>query len=144
MPSVMSVGYEGLSIEEFIDRLQAEGVKALADVRLSARSRKPGFSKTRLSEALTRASIAYHHFPSLGNPRENREPFWTGRGLEAARERYRAHIQSATASTALARIGWLAMDGPVAVLCFEADEAQCHRQVVIQELQPLQPKAGVG
>lgn len=135
MQSIMSVGYEGLSIEEFIDRLRTEGVKALADIRLSARSRKPGFSKSRLAEALATASITYHHFPALGNPKENREPFWTGRGLDAALARYRAHIQSEAASSALERIATLATEAPVAVLCFEANEDQCHRQVVVEELQ---------
>ena len=137
MMSIMSVGYEGLSLEEFIDRLRTEGVKALADIRLSARSRKPGFSKSRLAEALARASITYHHFPALGNPKENREPFWTGRGLDAALARYRAHIQSEAASSALERIASLATEAPVAVLCFEADEEQCHRQIVVEQLRTV-------
>ncbi|MDQ3504076.1 MAG: DUF488 domain-containing protein [Actinomycetota bacterium] len=47
----------------------------LLDVRLNAISRKPGFSKKRLTAALAAVGIGYRHARALGNPRDNREPF---------------------------------------------------------------------
>lgn len=135
----MSVGYEGRSIEDFIDDLRSRGVRALADVRLAARSRKRGFSKTRLTEMLAEAGIEYHHFPALGNPKDNREPFWTGHGLEAALDRCRESVHSESGFAALEQIKDLSAKGDVAVFCFEADESRCHRQVVIEALQSDRP-----
>ena len=132
----MSVGYEGASIEEFIEDLRTMGVKALADVRLAARSRKKGFAKTRLTAMLAEAGIEYHHFPALGNPKDNREPFWTGRGLEAALDRCRETVRTESGFAALEQIKDLSARGGVAVFCFEADESRCHRQVILEALQP--------
>ena len=108
----------------------------MADVRLAARSRKRGFSKTRLTAMLAEAGIEYYHFPALGNPRENREPFWTGHGLEAALDRCRESVRTETGFAALEQIKDLSARGGVAVFCFEANESRCHRQVVIEALQP--------
>ena len=110
----------------------------MADVRLAARSRKRGFSKTRLTAMLAEAGIEYYHFPALGNPRENREPFWTGHGLEAALDRCRESVRTETGFAALEQIKDLSARGGVAVFCFEANESRCHRQVVMEELNSVQ------
>ena len=53
---------------------------------------------------LAEAGIEYYHFPALGNPRENREPFWTGHGLEAALDRCRESVRTETGFAALEQI----------------------------------------
>lgn len=68
---IVSIGYEGRTIESFVVELQRAGVQTVADVRLNAISRKAGFSKTRLRDALAAVGIDYVHLRSLGNPREN-------------------------------------------------------------------------
>ncbi len=42
-----TLGYEGLSLAEFFDRLAQAGVSRLVDVRELPLSRRPGFSKTK-------------------------------------------------------------------------------------------------
>jgi len=44
-PTVFTLGYEGLTIEAFITRLQAAQVKTVVDVRELPLSRKEGGSK---------------------------------------------------------------------------------------------------
>ncbi|WP_218061767.1 DUF488 domain-containing protein [Planobispora rosea] len=69
------IGYEGCGLGEFIRRLRRENVELLIDVRLNPISRKRGFSKTALSNALADAGIVYEHMRELGNPKWNRAGF---------------------------------------------------------------------
>ncbi|MCL2612391.1 MAG: DUF488 family protein [Nocardioidaceae bacterium] len=135
---IVSVGYEGRDIDAFVSELVAAGVDTVADVRLNPISRKPGFSKTRLTEALERVGISYVHLRSLGNPKSNREPFWSGRA-EEGKAVFRGLLEASDSSSALQRLSDMAGDQVVAVLCFENDHEQCHRQVVIDEVTRAHP-----
>lgn len=130
---IVSAGYQGRSIDEFVAALARMGVRTVADVRLNAISRKSGFSKARLREALAAAGIAYRHLRVLGNAKENRDAFWSGR-IPEGRRVFREGLQEPDALAALRELGDLAADHLVAVLCFEADSEMCHRQVVIDEV----------
>lgn len=130
---IVSAGYEGRSIEEFVAALQELGVGTVADVRLNAISRKAGFSKSRLREALASAGIGYRHLRSLGNAKENRQPFSRGR-VEEGRRVFREALHAPEAEAELYELAELAADHVVAVLCFEADAEMCHRQVVIDQV----------
>lgn len=130
---IVSVGYEGRSIDDFITDLQRAGVRTVADVRLNAVSRKAGFSKTRLREALAAAGIGYRHMRSLGNAKENRQPFWDGRVDEGQRV-FRESLQAPDAEASLEKLAELARDQVVAVLCFETDVEMCHRKVIIDQV----------
>jgi uncharacterized protein (DUF488 family) len=127
------IGYQGRSVDDLITELERRGVTVLADVRLNALSRKPGFSKRALSTALERAGIRYVHLRSLGNERDNRAGYAetdTAAG-DSARDRYRAGLSGPEASEALAYLESVSDSEKVAVFCFEADEAHCHRQQVL-------------
>jgi len=130
---VESVGYEGRTIDEFIADLTARRIDVLVDVRLNAVSRRRGFSKTALGNALTDAGIAYLHLRALGNPQDNRAAF-SGANVESGRQAYRALLATPAAAGALEELAQLAKDKHVAVMCFERDEQHCHRLVVIDEL----------
>lgn len=130
---IVSVGYEGRSIDDFVAELVRAGVQTVADVRLNAISRKSGFSKTRLREALAAAGISYRHMRSLGNAKENREPFWDGR-VDEGRRTFRAALQAPEAESSLEELSALVLDQVVAVLCFESDVEKCHRKVIIDEV----------
>lgn len=130
---IISVGYEGRTIDTFVDALVRAGVQTVADVRLNAISRKAGFSKTRLREALADVGIQYRHMRSLGNAKENREPFWDGRAEEGRRV-FRDALGSPEAESSLEELSELVRDQVVAVLCFETDVEKCHRKVIIDEL----------
>ncbi|MFJ4032995.1 DUF488 family protein, N3 subclade [Streptomyces griseoluteus] len=129
-PGLWSAGYEGRNIDSFVTSLRASRIEIVADVRLTPISRKKGFSKTRLGEALAEAGIEYTHLRSLGNPKDNRAPFWDGR-LDVGRARFRGVLRSEEAQTHLERLAEHARQSRVAVLCFEKDESRCHRQVVL-------------
>ncbi|MEU2314514.1 DUF488 family protein, N3 subclade [Streptomyces albidoflavus] len=130
-PGLWSAGYEGRDIDSFVSSLLDNRIDVVADVRLTPISRKKGFSKTRLGQALAEAGIEYIHLRSLGNPKDNRAPFWEGR-LDVGRARFRGVLRSEEAQTDLERLAEHARQSRVAVLCFEKDESRCHRQVVLE------------
>ncbi|MDO0935179.1 DUF488 family protein [Streptomyces sp. DG2A-72] len=144
-PGLWSAGYEGRDIDSFVASLVGNRISVVADVRLTPISRKKGFSKTRLGEALAEADIKYTHLRGLGNPKDNREPFWDGR-VEVGRARFRGLLRSEEAQSDLDRLAEHARSSRVAVLCFEKDESRCHRQVVLETVRnrisvPVNPLA---
>lgn len=132
-PGLWSAGYEGRDIESFVDALLDAQIDVVADVRLTPISRKRGFSKTRLDHALGEAGIEYTHLRGLGNPKDNRAPFWEGR-ISEGRARFRSLLRSDAARSDLDALAECAERSRVAVLCFEKDEQRCHRQVVLETL----------
>lgn len=128
-PGLVSVGYEGRSAEDLILALLDSGVEVVVDVRLNPTSRKPGLSKTRLSAALADAGVDYVHLRALGNPRDNRAPFWSNKVAVGVR-RFQELLEAPEPAASLDELTALARERRVAVLCFERDHERCHRQVV--------------
>jgi uncharacterized protein (DUF488 family) len=124
--------YEGRTVQELIAHLHALGVSRLVDIRLTPLSRKPGLSKTALGQALAEAGIVYEHRRELGNPKTNRPGFATA---GTARDYYAELLRQPQAHQALEAVTAAGRQERVAVLCFEADDSRCHRQMVIQEIQ---------
>jgi hypothetical protein len=71
--SICSIGYEGLALEGYLNRLLQHGVNLVCDVRKNPLSRKFGFSKTALHGALSHMGIEYRHFPELGIVSDKRQ-----------------------------------------------------------------------
>ena len=67
---ILTIGYEGRDLPDVIEALAGASVELLIDTRYRASSRKRGFSKTALSEALRHAGIVYEHVRELGTPPE--------------------------------------------------------------------------
>ena len=134
--NVIGVGYEGLDQDGLASKLRLRGVRTLVDVRLNPISRKRGLSKTALRDRLEADGIAYEHLPALGNPRDNREGFGEvgGKAAAEARNRFTELLGSDAARDALDRVITLSEAGTVALLCFEADETRCHRELVLSAL----------
>ncbi|MEB0000847.1 DUF488 domain-containing protein [Cryobacterium sp. RTS3] len=132
----LGAGYEGKDIDGFIDGLASWGIDTLVDVRLNPISRKRGFSKNKLREALISRGISYRHEPALGNPKDNREGYSTvGTDLgNAARARFAELLSTNEAELAMDQVAELASRVHVAVMCFEASELNCHRREVLKEL----------
>ncbi|MDR3233557.1 MAG: DUF488 domain-containing protein [Planctomycetaceae bacterium] len=57
--TVYTIGYEGVTIEMFLRRLTAAGIKQLIDVRRNPLSCKPGFSKKVLAMYLNEIEVEY-------------------------------------------------------------------------------------
>jgi uncharacterized protein (DUF488 family) len=126
---ITGIGYQGRTPEEFTALLTAAGISVVIDIRETAWSRKPGFSKTKLAERLGKAGIRYVHMRAAGNPKENRR---TAQSVEECLERYRAYV--AANPRFLKEIYEVASGSSVALLCYEAATEDCHRSVIFEEL----------
>lgn len=130
-PALTTIGYEGASLPAFLAALQAAGVTLLLDVRELPLSRRKGFSKTPLANAVSRIGIQYRHERALGVPRHLRRRLREDSDLE----RYFADFRQYLAAQErlldqLART----LTGRVALFCFERNPAQCHRSIVAAAL----------
>ena len=128
---VAGIGYEGLTLGSFLARLSTLGVTHVVDVRFAARSRKRDFNKHALSSALAAAGLGYTHLPALGNPPSNRPGF---RGSPPELAAARAAYAELMPPSALSVVAMLAQHERVALLCFEADQSRCHRDVILSAL----------
>ena len=139
--TIVSIGYEGKTVEDLVVQLLEQDVRVLVDVRLTPLSRKPGLSKTKLCEALEAVGIGYVHHRALGNPKDNRAGFRAGE--PESRARYREVLDTVAATDALGHVSELLDGGVVALLCFEQNHAECHRDIVVRRLMKARPDATV-
>ena len=133
MPMITTVGYEKAELDDFIATLQAASVECVIDVRELPLSRKRGFSKTALREALDGAGIRYVHLKALGDPKPGREAARAGRFAEFSAI-YRKHLATPEAQDALELAGEFVEAAKCCLLCYERDPEHCHRKVVAESL----------
>ena len=123
-------GYEGLTIEQFVSRLRASGVKTIIDVRELPLSRKTGFSKRSFAEHLSAAGIAYAHMPTLGCPKAIRNRYKADGNWGKYEKAFSAYLQ--TRSAEIKELAEIAKSTEACLVCFEADFTRCHRRIVGQ------------
>ncbi|MGH8263651.1 MAG: DUF488 family protein [Steroidobacteraceae bacterium] len=128
---VLTIGYEGITVESFLRTLRNAGVTRLLDVRELPISRRKGFSKTALATALNAAGIDYQHERALGAPRHLRHRLRADRNLTRYFADFREYL--ATQRTLLDTLA-RTVTGRVALLCYERNPAECHRSVVATAL----------
>lgn len=126
---IYTIGYEGASLADFLDTLTDTKIDRVIDIRDVPASRRPGFSKTSLREALAECGIEYTHLKPLGDPKGGREAMRRG-DVKAFQEIFGAHIQAESALEALSTAVDLAKEESIVLLCFERDPKHCHRTIV--------------
>ena len=138
-PTILTIGYERhREPASLVAALQAAGVQRLLDVRELPLSRRRGFSKTALAEALREGGIAYEHDRALGNPKPYRELYKAG-DVARGRARYTAHVRNGSAP-AVDRLAETLPESRTCVLCVEHDHEVCHRAVIVDELRQRLPQ----
>jgi uncharacterized protein (DUF488 family) len=132
--TLYTIGYEGADVDRFLTTLKDAGVTTLADVRAVALSRKRGFSKSALRDALAGQDIGYQHFRNLGTPKEGRQAARAGDGALMRRIYCDEVLTTAPAQEAFEELAKLSQSQPVCLLCFERDPENCHRRVLAQRM----------
>ena len=132
---IFTIGYEGATMGEFLSALQAAKVERVIDVRAVPNSRRPGFSKTPLRNALAEVGIDYVHLRALGTPAAGREAARAGRTAELE-EIYAGQLETPQAMAESAMLLYLAAEKPSALLCYERDPAACHRTLLWRDVAP--------
>ena len=132
---IFTIGYEGTTQAEFLEVLRAAGVERIIDVRAIPNSRRPGFSKTPLKNALAEADIDYVHLRALGTPADGRSAARAGKHAELKRV-YTGQLDLPEAMLQSAQMLELVAEKPSALLCYERDPACCHRTLLWQAAAP--------
>jgi uncharacterized protein (DUF488 family) len=132
---LFTFGYEGLSLDVFLSRLGAAGVKRVIDVRANPLSRKRGFSKRGLAAALQEAGIGYTHARAMGCPKPVRDRYKRDGDWAAYTRGFLAHLK--LQQDALTELVQAATVSPSCLVCFEADFNACHRTFVARAAAPL-------
>jgi uncharacterized protein (DUF488 family) len=129
---IHTIGYEGLSLGEFLELLKAHSIEHLVDIREAPVSRKVGFSKDALARAVEAAGIRYSHVRALGCPKPIRDRY--RRSDDWARYTRDFKIYLAGQAPALDELRRVAAGARTCLLCYEADVSRCHRAYVADAL----------
>jgi uncharacterized protein (DUF488 family) len=134
---LFTIGYEGISLEEYLNRLIKNDVKILVDVRSNPFSMKYGFSKSQLTHFCENLGIRYVHFPEVGIQSEQRQELNTQADYDRLFAKYCAINLTQTQSTQTAILNLLKQHSRIALTCFEANIDQCHRKHLAEAIAQL-------
>lgn len=125
--SLFTIGYEGISLELYLQKLIRNNVKVLVDVRKNPLSMKFGFSKTLLKRYCNSLDIEYVHIPEVGIDSEKRQVLDTQNDYERLFADYRETTLKTTTDVQSEILKLLKQKKRIALTCFEAEPCQCHR-----------------
>lgn len=134
---LFTIGYEGLNLEQYLNKLIINDVKLLCDIRKNPISRKYGFSKSQLQNSCESVGIKYIHIPELGIDSEKRK------GLDTIKDYQKlfCEYEKIVIKNNLDKLNFifsLVNDfSRVSLTCFEKDVQFCHRSIVAKELKKL-------
>jgi hypothetical protein len=126
---LFTIGYEGISVEHYLNTLIKNDVRVLCDVRNNPLSRKFGFSKSSLQKYLGNIGIEYVHLPELGIKSEKRNSLNSDEDYRNLFIDYEASLPGQ--KDRLEQLFQLLVTkGRIALTCFEHDPSHCHRHVI--------------
>jgi uncharacterized protein (DUF488 family) len=134
---LFTIGYEGISLEEYLNRLIRNDVKILVDVRNNPLSMKYGFNKNQLKRFCENLGIIYLHFPEVGIQSEQRQELNQQSDYDRLFAIYRENNLTKTITTQHTILNLLKEQKRIALTCFEANICQCHRKHLAEAIQEL-------
>jgi uncharacterized protein (DUF488 family) len=132
---IFTIGYESVTVAEFLTALKQARVERVIDVRAVPNSRRPGFSKNLLRNELAEVGIDYVHLRALGTPAEGRAAARAGRTDDLKRI-YAGQLELPEAIAESAQMLDLAQEKSSVLLCYERDPAGCHRTLLLRSVAP--------
>lgn len=134
---LFTIGYEGISLETYLNRLIENDVKLLVDVRSNPLSMKYGFSKNTLNKYCQSIGIEYEHIPEVGIQSQERKHLSTQKDYDILFENYKKNTLPYTISQQTHILNLLENYKRIALTCFEANICQCHRKHLAEATQKL-------
>jgi uncharacterized protein (DUF488 family) len=128
---IYTIGYEGRTIDNFINTLIKNDIKAIIDVRSLPFSNKYGFNKYWFLKYLKEFKIDYYNMPDLGIPKIIR--------MNGSKEEYfnwyKNYLINKTYD--LKKVIFLIKLKPSCLMCFEKDFNDCHRGILAKKLKEI-------
>lgn len=122
-----TIGYEGVSVEEYFNKLIKYKVEVLCDVRNNPLSMKYGFSKSQLKNVCESLGIIYIHLPEVGIKSEYRQELKIQADYNSLFKKYKNEMLPDAIETQLHITQLIKKHKRIALTCFEANICQCHR-----------------
>jgi uncharacterized protein (DUF488 family) len=132
---LFTIGYEGISIDSYLNKLLHNNIKSLVDVRNNPYSKKFGFSQGKLKPYVESLEIEYFHLPELGIASELRKNIKDSDARSKLFELYKNSILPAQSEAVDTIISLVEDYKRVALTCFEAEPSQCHRHIITEHLE---------
>ncbi|MPM62093.1 hypothetical protein SDC9_108959 [bioreactor metagenome] len=136
-PQLFTIGYEGKTLEQYINLLIINDVHLLCDVRKNAYSQKYGFSKSQLEKACVGVGIKYVHIPQLGIESEFRQDLRSQKDYDNLFEFYEENTLKQNQEYLLKVRELIDSEKRIALTCFEHNPKECHRARVAKHLMLL-------
>jgi len=127
--TLFTIGYEGISFENYVNSLIRNDIRLLCDVRKNPLSRKFGFSKRSLAILLPKLGIRYLHIPELGILSQNRRNLHSPADYKQLFREYQKSLPNKK-QYLLQLHDVLRAKKRIALTCFEKDPSFCHRHCV--------------
>lgn len=128
---LFTIGYEGISIDDYLNKLISENIELLCDVRKNPLSMKYGFSKKQLSEWCGKVGVEYVHLPGLGIGSKDRRSLKSKQSYDTLFQRYYEQLQKKEGHVTQIK-EMLKKHRRVALTCFEKDPQCCHRRQITE------------
>jgi len=131
---IFTIGYESISIDEYLRRLIHYGINLVCDVRAKPKSMKYDFNDKRLANFLHQTDIAYHGMPSLGIPSELRHDLHSKDSYKRLLTCMKSKILQERNQEIMTIAQWIHSGRRTALTCFEKNPEQCHRLRIAAKL----------
>lgn len=132
--TLYTIGYEGVSLEHYINKLIRNDIKVLVDVRKNPLSMKYGFSKSLLKKFCESVGIEYVHMPEVGIDSDQRQELNSQRDYDQLFRIYKKENLATTKEIQTKILELLQVKKRVALTCFEANICQCHRKPLAESI----------
>ena len=123
--AVYTSGYEGKSVDAFLNNLLEQGIRGVLDVRRNAYSHKYGLSGPTLRSICNTLGMQYDHLPDLGVASELRKDLSGPDAHTKLFDEYEVNLP--TQADALLQAEEIIRQRPTSLMCFEAKSECCHR-----------------
>jgi uncharacterized protein (DUF488 family) len=143
MATLHTIGYEKRDLRAYIAALCDAAITLVVDVRETAWSHKPGFSKTAFAAALAEHGIAYVHARFAGNPKTLRDQARTHAECLRLYHDWLSERPEIVEELDAVVAGALACGDNVALTCFERHHHDCHRSILADAWQSIDPSRDV-
>ena len=132
-----TIGYEGISLEKYLNKLIINDVRLLCDVRKNPLSMKYGFSKNQLKHACESIGINYMHIPELGIESNKRVNLKSINDYNRLFDEYEKTTLVENNDQLEKILNLTNSFHRIAITCFEKEPCMCHRSRVANSLKKL-------
>lgn len=129
-----TMGYEGRSIENYLNLLLKYNIQVLVDVRANPYSRKFGYKKREMERGCELMGIRYEHVPELGIPKAMRQQVASNADFYHLLDHYEQSMlpQQTEALQYLNQL--IDQEGSIILTCYEANPEDCHRLSIANQM----------